>query len=42
MSPRNARLTPTSRRIMIERIVAGTPQAQVADQMLASRSSRTL
>ena len=39
MSHRNARLTPTGRRIMIERIVAGTPQAHVASQMLVSRAT---
>ena len=39
MSHRNARLTPTGRRIMIERIVAGTPQAHVAAQMLVSRAT---
>ncbi len=39
MSHRNARLTPTGRRIMIERIAAGTPQAHVAEQMLVSRAT---
>ncbi len=39
MSHRNARLTPTGRRIMIERIAAGTPQAHVAQQMLVSRAT---
>ena len=39
MSHRNARLTPTGRRIMIERIAAGTPQAHVAAQMLVSRAT---
>lgn len=34
---RNARLTPTGRRIMVERIAAGTPQAHVAQQMGVSR-----
>lgn len=36
---RNARLTPTGRRMMIERIAAGTPQAHVAQQMLVSRAT---
>ena len=36
---RNARLTPTGRRIMIERIAAGMPQAHVAEQMLVSRAT---
>jgi transposase InsO family protein len=36
---RNARLTPTGRRIMIERVAAGTPQAHVAEQMLVSRAT---
>ena len=39
MSHRNARLTPTGRRIMIERIAAGTPQAHVAEQMGVSRAT---
>ncbi len=39
MSHRNARLTSTGRRIMIERIAAGTPQAHVAQQMLVSRAT---
>ena len=39
MSHRNARLTPTGRKVMIERIVAGTPQAHVAEQMCVSRAT---
>lgn len=39
MSHRNARLTPLGRRIMIERIAAGTPQAHVAAQMCVSRAT---
>jgi hypothetical protein len=39
MFHRNACLTPTGRRIMIERFAAGTPQAHVAVQMLISRST---
>ena len=36
---RDARLTPTGRRIMIEPIAAGTPQAHVAEQMSVSRAT---
>lgn len=39
MSHRNARLTPAGRRMMIERIEAGTPQAHVAVQMGLSRAT---
>ncbi len=39
MSHRNARLTPAGRRMMIERIQAGTPQAHVAVQMGLSRAT---
>jgi transposase InsO family protein len=36
---RNARLTPAGRRIMCERVLAGTPQAHVAAQMGVSRAT---
>ena len=36
---RDARLTPTGRRIMIEPIAAGMPQAHVAQQTLVSRAT---
>ncbi len=39
MSHRNARLTPAGRKMMIERIAAGTPQAHVAVQMGLSRAT---
>lgn len=39
MSHRNARLTPAGRKMMIERIAAGTPQAHVAAQMGLSRAT---
>ncbi len=39
MSHGSARLTPTGRRVTIERIVAGTPQAHVAEQMCVSRAT---
>ena len=39
MSHRNARLTPAGRKMMIERIAAGTPQAHVAAQMCLSRAT---
>ena len=39
MSHRNARLTPAGRKMMIERIAAGTPQAHVATQMGLSRAT---
>lgn len=39
MSHRNARLTPAGRRMMIQRIEAGTPQAHVATQMGLSRAT---
>ncbi len=39
MSHRNARLTPAGRRIMVERVLAGTPQAHVAAQMGVSRAT---
>ena len=37
MSHRNARLTSTGRRIMIERIAAGTPQALCVPETLSSQ-----
>ncbi len=39
MSHRNARLTPAGRKIIIERVRAGTPQAHVAVQMGLSRAT---
>ncbi len=39
MSHRNARLTPAGRRILVERVAAGTPQAHVAAQMGLSRAT---
>ena len=39
MSHRNARLTLAGRKMMIERIAAGTPQAHVAAQMGLSRAT---
>ncbi|MEM9036312.1 MAG: IS481 family transposase [Actinomycetota bacterium] len=39
MSHRNARLTPAGRRILVERVAAGTPQAHVAVQMGISRAT---
>ncbi len=39
MSHRNARLTPVGRRILVERVAAGTPQAHVAAQMGLSRAT---
>ncbi len=38
MSPRNARLTPYGRRILIERVLAGRPVAHVAKEMGVSRT----
>ena len=39
MSHANARLTPTGRLLMVQRIEAGTPQAHVAEQMGLSRGT---
>ena len=39
MSHANARLTPTGRLLMVQRIEAGTPQAHVAEQMGLSRAT---
>jgi transposase len=38
MSHRNARLTPTGRRILVERVLAGRPVAHVAKEMGVSRT----
>ena len=39
MSHGNARLTAAGRRILVERVAAGTPQAHVAAQMGLSRAT---
>lgn len=39
MSHRNARLTPAGRKMMVERVAAGTPQAHVAIQIGVSRAT---
>jgi len=39
MSHSNAKPTPAGRKMMIERIAAGTPQAHVAEQMGLSRAT---